>query len=123
MTECVWSEDQICCSYKPVMEIQNIFIDCHLTCEGQSCDQCGDCRFCVTPPSEYTTTTSKPREPPTEQIRGCFPSTATVNLHNGKTVKMSELQRGDQVPTGNTQILCLNIQGRIQNFSWEGAPT
>ena len=31
---------------------------------------------------------------------GCFPSTATVQLQNGKMVKMSELQIDDQVKTG-----------------------
>ena len=30
----------------------------------------------------------------------CFPSTSTVNLNNGKTVIMSELQVGDKVQTG-----------------------
>ena len=31
---------------------------------------------------------------------GCFPSTAIVNLHSGKMVTMSELQKEDQVRTG-----------------------
>ena len=30
----------------------------------------------------------------------CFPSTASLNLENGKMVAMSELQIGDLVPTG-----------------------
>ena len=30
----------------------------------------------------------------------CFPSTAKVNLENGKSVRMSELQVGDKVQTG-----------------------
>ena len=30
----------------------------------------------------------------------CFPSTAKVNLQNGKTLTMSELQIGDKVQTG-----------------------
>ena len=35
----------------------------------------------------------------------CFPGTAKVNLHNGKSVKMSELQIGDQVKTGIAKVL------------------
>ena len=31
---------------------------------------------------------------------GCFPSTAKVNLKDGKVVTMSELKIGDQVKTG-----------------------
>ena len=31
----------------------------------------------------------------------CFPSISTLQLKNGKVVKMSELQIGDQVKTGN----------------------
>lgn len=31
---------------------------------------------------------------------GCFPSTASVSLENGKSIKMSELKIGDQVQTG-----------------------
>ena len=31
---------------------------------------------------------------------GCFPSTSTVNLENGKTVTMSDLQVGDEVQIG-----------------------
>ena len=31
---------------------------------------------------------------------GCFPSTGRVNLKNGKSVTMSELNVGDQVQTG-----------------------
>ena len=31
---------------------------------------------------------------------GCFPSTAKVNLENGKSALMSELQIGDKVQAG-----------------------
>ena len=31
---------------------------------------------------------------------GCFPSLAKINLQNGKSILMSELQMGDQVQTG-----------------------
>ena len=30
----------------------------------------------------------------------CFPSTAKVNLGNGKTVEMSQLEKGDHIQTG-----------------------
>ena len=33
--------------------------------------------------------------------RNCFSSASEVNLENGKSVTMSELQLGDQVQTGN----------------------
>ena len=36
----------------------------------------------------------------TDKKKGCFPSTARVNLENGKVIKMSELQIGDKVQTG-----------------------
>ena len=32
----------------------------------------------------------------------CFPSSARVNLENGKSVTMSQLQKGDKVETGKT---------------------
>ena len=35
----------------------------------------------------------------------CFPYMATVKLKNGKLITMSELQRGDQVQTGNGKEL------------------
>ena len=37
--------------------------------------------------------------------KGCFPSSAKVYLENGKSATMSELQIGDQVQTGNKNIL------------------
>ena len=38
---------------------------------------------------------------------GCFPSMAKVNLENGKTVTMSELQIGDHVQAGGIKIFSL----------------
>ena len=38
---------------------------------------------------------------------GCFPSTARVNLENGKSVMMSELQVGDIVQTGNIDFFLM----------------
>ena len=35
-----------------------------------------------------------------EKSKWCFRSTATINLENGKSVRMSELQVGDRVQTG-----------------------
>ena len=35
------------------------------------------------------------------ESNSCFPSISTLKLKNGKVVKMSELQIGDQVKTGN----------------------
>ena len=57
---------------------------------------CGvpQCRYCHNPIPKYQTTTTKP----------CFPSTARVNLQNGKTVAMSELQIGDSVQTGMNEL-------------------
>ena len=40
----------------------------------------------------------------------CFPSTATVNLENGKAVTMSELQVGDKVQTGMKSVTMLQLQ-------------
>ena len=40
----------------------------------------------------------------------CFPATSKVDLENGKSVAMSELQIGDKVQTGiNTPLLCLVV--------------
>ena len=36
----------------------------------------------------------------TDSGGGCFPSSARVNLPNGKVISMSELQIGDKVQTG-----------------------
>ena len=35
-----------------------------------------------------------------KQCKDCFSSAAKVNLENGKSVAMSELQEGDKVQTG-----------------------
>ena len=40
--------------------------------------------------------------PPPPQSSGCFPSVARVSLENGKSVSMSELQKGDRVQTGRS---------------------
>ena len=34
----------------------------------------------------------------------CFPSAVKVNLKNGKTVRMTELQIGDQIKSGEQRI-------------------
>ena len=47
--------------------------------------------------STITTRTTTPPPPPGPS---CFPSTARVNLQNGKSVAMSELQIGDHVQAG-----------------------
>ena len=59
--------------------------DCGTTRDLQ--DQCV-CASCSPPP------------PPPDDDDDCFPSTATVNLDNGKTVMMSELEVGDRVQSG-----------------------
>ena len=47
---------------------------------------------------------------------GCFPFAATVNMANGKSVLMSELQIGDKVQTGIKSALIseLQIGDRVQ---------
>ena len=37
----------------------------------------------------------------------CFPATAMVNLHNGKSVKMNDIQVGDKIHSGTTSFLLL----------------
>ena len=45
---------------------------------------------------------------------GCFPSTAKVNLKNGRPVSMSELKIGDQVQAGKRlQAFYHTINGNI----------
>ena len=41
-----------------------------------------------------------PPPPPPPPKKGCFPSSAKVNLEKGKVIRMSELQIGDKVQTG-----------------------
>ena len=55
--------------------------------------------FSTTPPLTLTTrtTTAAPAPAPTSS---CFPSSARVQLRNGKSVTMSELQIGDHVLVG-----------------------
>ena len=83
---------------------------CNMSTVSGSCDGCGtrcsdataDTRFpccvgCFVPPTITTTTT------PVLHIdwgNVCFPSTAQVNLENGKPVTMSELKIGDRIQTG-----------------------
>ena len=38
---------------------------------------------------------------------GCFPSSSKVNLENGKSVLMSDLQLGDQVQTGKKKFILI----------------
>ena len=47
---------------------------------------------------------------------GCFPAAATVKLESGKSLKMSELQIGDQVETGKKCVKMseLQIGDRVQ---------
>ena len=40
----------------------------------------------------------------------CFPSASTVNLDNGKSVAMSELQVGDRVQTGIKSVAMSELQ-------------
>ena len=51
----------------------------------------------------------------------CFPSTATVNLENGKTVTMSELQLGDKVQTGIKSVTMSELQvgDKVQTNRYE----
>ena len=48
----------------------------------------------------------------------CFPSTATVNLENGRRVKMSELQVGEKVQTGmkSASIPQMKLGYREKNY-------
>ena len=41
-----------------------------------------------------------PPPPPPPKKKGCFPSSAKVNLEKGKVIRMAELQIGDKVQTG-----------------------
>ena len=43
----------------------------------------------------------------------CFPSTSTVNLENGKTVTMSELQVGDKVQIGRSMESDIILQMKV----------
>ena len=47
------------------------------------------------------------------KLETCFPSDAKLTLKNGKSVKMSELKRGDKVQTGdqgkNIQFLIITL--------------
>ena len=48
---------------------------------------------------------------------GCFPSTAKVNLKNGKVVPMSDLKIGDEVQTGtNTEEIKIHIIPLVNLF-------
>ena len=38
----------------------------------------------------------------------CFPGTARLNLHNGKSVKMSDIQVGDKAHSGTTIFFPIN---------------
>ena len=73
-------------------------------------------------------TTTPPPPPPSSS---CFPSTATVNLENGKTVTMSELQVGNKVQTGMESAMSLQMKvgyivklfvGSIKSISTFGLP-
>ena len=55
-----------------------------------------------------------------QQDDGCFPATSILNLANGKSVKMSELQIGDFVQTGTgiiTFILKIVQRTKMTNTS------
>ena len=41
---------------------------------------------------------------------GCFPSVSVVNLDNGKSVTMSELQVGDKVQTGTKSVTMSEVK-------------
>ena len=58
-----------------------------------------------------TTTTTTPKPPPPPSPPACFPSAAKVHLQNGKSVRMSELQKGHHVQTG--------INNSIQDRIWD----
>ena len=83
---------------------------CNMSTVSGSCDNCGTrcpdatadtvfpcCTGCFVPPTITTTTTLAP---PIVLENICFPSTAQVNLENGKSVKMFELEIGDRIQTG-----------------------
>ena len=65
-------------------------------CRNEWCDQAYHCwgdgavKCCFT----------EPTSPDCSVRRSCFPSTAKINLENGKSVRMAELQVGDRVQTG-----------------------
>ena len=69
---------------------ENYCCPCHCDC-GTTVDVFDECvcARCRPPPP-----------PPEDDDDDCFPSTAKVNLDNGKTVTMSELKVGDFVATG-----------------------
>ena len=64
-----------------------------------------------------TTTTTLPTTTTSSPIltfpKFCFPSTAKVSLQNGKSVIMSELQKGDQVQTGMFILLLISFRGDV----------
>ena len=43
----------------------------------------------------------------------CFPSASKVNLKNGKSIPMSDLQLGDQVQTGISSLFSYNFGSRL----------
>ena len=72
---------------------------CGGNCKNRCYPDSRSCCDCTYPPKE------------------CFPSTSKVKLADGKSVRMSELQLGDQVQTGNTFLSHLNMaQGSKQEI-------
>ena len=60
--------------------------------------------FCYTNCPPPPPPPSPPPPPPSGGGGGCFPSTAKVNLENGKSVKMSDLELGNRVQIGTNSI-------------------
>ena len=71
----------------------------------------------------YRCCTCSPPSSSSDSGEGCFPSFAKVNLENGKSVTMSELQVGDRVQTGidvwyTPSFLSENVLGIQWNMKW-----
>ena len=85
-----------CCSRSdsPAFDSCIYFLYYSMWCPTSCVAKCGDKYHCCKG-SPRTTTTTTTRAPSI-----CFPSKSSLNLKNGKSVTMSQLQVGDEVQTG-----------------------
>ena len=109
-------DSSYCCSRAATPEIDSGIFGVMLyyvvsVCPNMCYAKCGDTFHCCvgSPRTATTTTTTTTTSPPSGGGGGCFPSTAKVQLKNGKSVKMSELQIGDRVPTAISLLICIEI--------------
>ena len=90
-----------CCSRSDsyVIDYRGAIADYSYFCPTECVPQCSNKYHCC---EGIPTQTKAPGA-----SSSCFPSTASLNLHNGKSVTMSELQIGDKVQTGRVLMFWL----------------